>query len=174
VGAAAPEEYALFHQQDGAAALDLTGNPAMQMRRHAGNAARKNFPAFSDKLLQHIRVFVIDRFDRDIDSPPWHGAIGASKCGTALGSFGLHGRLLRFPMERMPLQEWVIFFFLEAIGRARAFFVSRGHVAGRRLAERFRLGAFQSHNFLCHVFATPWTRLVQRLLLPQPRRLLPR
>ena len=67
-----------------------------------------------------------------------------------LGVLGCTGSLLRFPMESMPLQEWIVFLFLEPIGRAGAFLVSRGHVTRRRLAERFRLGAFQSNNFLSH------------------------
>jgi hypothetical protein len=53
-------------------------------------------------------------------------------------------------MESMPLQERIVFLFLEPIGRARTFLVSRGHVTRRRLAERFRLGAFESNNFLRH------------------------
>jgi hypothetical protein len=69
-----------------------------------------------------------------------------------LGVLGCTGGLLRFPMESMPLQEWIVFLLLEPIGRARAFLVSRGHVTRRRLAERFRLGAFQSNNFLRHFF----------------------
>lgn len=91
-----------------------------------------------------------------------------------LGVLGCTGGLLRFPMESMPLQEWIVFLFLEPIGRARAFLVSRGHVTRRRLAERFRLGAFQSNNFLRHFFAIPLPRPAQRLLLPRPRRLPPR
>lgn len=67
-----------------------------------------------------------------------------------LGVLGCTGSLLCFPMETMPLQEWIVFLFLEAIGRARAFLVSRGHVTRRRLVERFRLSTFQSNNFLCH------------------------
>jgi hypothetical protein len=122
----------------------------MQMRRHTGDTARKNLAAFGDKFFQHIRVLIIDRFDRDVDSPSRHGAIRPAKGGTTLGSFGLHGWLLRFPMESMPFQEWIVFLFLEAIGRARAFLVSRGHVTRRRLMECFRLGAFQNNNFLRH------------------------
>lgn len=80
----------LFHEEDRAAALDLAGDPAMQMRWHAGDAAWKNLAALGDKFFQHIRIFVIDRFDRDVDSATWHGAIRASKCGTTLGSFRLH------------------------------------------------------------------------------------
>ncbi len=62
----------------------------MQMRGHAGDAARENLAAFGDEFFQHIGVFVIDRFDRDVDPPSRHGAIRASECGTALGSFWLH------------------------------------------------------------------------------------
>jgi hypothetical protein len=50
----------------------------------------------------------------------------------------------------MPFKERIIFLFLQAIGRARAFLVSGGHVARRRSAKRFRLDAFQSHDFLRH------------------------
>lgn len=124
----------------------------MQMRRHAGDAARENLAAFSDKFFQHIRIFIIDRFDGDVDSSSRHGAIRPAKCGTTLGSFGLHSSLLRFPMESMPLEKRIVFLFLEPIGRAGAFLVSRGHVTRRRLVERFRLGAFQSNNFLRHFF----------------------
>lgn len=87
---------ALFHQQHRAAALDLAGDPAMQMRRHASNPARENFTAFGDKLFQHIRVFVIDRFDGNVDTPARHGAIRAAKCGTTFGSLGLHRRFISF------------------------------------------------------------------------------
>src|SRR4029453_1084253 len=69
----------------------------MQMRRHAGDAARENLAAFGDKFFQHIRIFVIDLFDRDVDSPSWHRAIRPSKCGTTLGSFGLHRWFPLFP-----------------------------------------------------------------------------
>jgi hypothetical protein len=62
----------------------------MQMRRHAGNAARVDLAALGDIFFQHIRIFVIDRFNRDVDSPSRHGAIRPSKCGTTLWSFGLH------------------------------------------------------------------------------------
>src|SRR5438034_5838514 len=89
-----------------------------------------------------------------------------------LGVLGCIGSLLRFAMERMPLQEWIVLLFLEPIGRTRAFLVSRSHVARSRLAESFRFGAFPSHNFLRH-FVTPSPRLAQRLLLPRARRLPP-
>jgi hypothetical protein len=68
----------------------------MQMRGHAGDPARENFTAFGDKFFQHIRVFVIDRFDGDVDSPARHGAIRAAKCGTTFGSLGLHQQFISF------------------------------------------------------------------------------
>jgi hypothetical protein len=91
-----------------------------------------------------------------------------------LGVLGCTGSLLRLAMESMALQERIVFLFLEPIGRARAFLVSRGHVTRRRLAERFSLGAFQSNNLLRHFFVIPLPRPAQRLLLPRPRRLPPR
>ncbi len=71
----------------------------MQMRRHASDATRKNFAAFSDKFFQHIRVFVIDRFDGDVDPPARHGAIRAAKRGTTFGSLGLHPQFISFRDE---------------------------------------------------------------------------
>ena len=62
----------------------------MKMRRHAGDATGKNFAALGHEFFQKIGVFVIDRFDGDVDPAPGHGAIGAAKCGTALGGLGLH------------------------------------------------------------------------------------
>jgi len=62
----------------------------MQMRRHAGNAAWKYFAAFGDEFFQKVGVFVIDRFDRDIDPAARHRAVGAAKSGTAFGGFRLH------------------------------------------------------------------------------------
>src|SRR5207247_3933305 len=67
-----------------------------------------------------------------------------------LGVLGCISSLFRFAMESMPLQEWIVFLFLEPIRRARTFFVSRGHVTRRRHAERLGLGAFQGNNFLRH------------------------
>src|SRR5215467_2830898 len=54
-------------------------------------------------------------------------------------------------MKRMPAQEGIVLFLLQPIWRARAFLVSRAHVTRHRFAERLRLGAFESNNFLCHI-----------------------
>jgi len=62
----------------------------MQVRRHAGDAAGENFAALGHEFLQEIGIFVIDRLDRDIDPAARHGAIGAAKCRSAFGGFGLH------------------------------------------------------------------------------------
>src|SRR5437867_4416824 len=69
----------------------------MQMRGHPRDAARENFATFGNKFFQHIRVFVIDRFEGDVDSPSRHGAVRTSECGTTLGSFGLHRSFTWFP-----------------------------------------------------------------------------
>jgi hypothetical protein len=53
-------------------------------------------------------------------------------------------------MKRVPLQERIVFFLFEPIGRARTFLVPRSHVARERGASRFRFGAFQRDNFLSH------------------------
>src|SRR5437899_11620710 len=47
-------------------------------------------------------------------------------------------------------QQRIVFLFLEPVRRARTFFVPLGHVARNRFAERFRFGAFEGDNFLCH------------------------
>ena len=60
------------------------------MGRHAGDAAGENFAALGHEFFQEVGIFVIDRFDRNIDPAPGHGPVGAAKCGTAFGGFGLH------------------------------------------------------------------------------------
>src|SRR6266567_313753 len=94
------------------------------MRRHTGDAAGENLAALGHEFFQEIGVFVIDRFDRDVDPAPGHGAIGAAKSGTAFGGLGLHRQLLGFAMKRVLSQN--------------------------RFAERFRFGAFEGDDFLCH------------------------
>jgi hypothetical protein len=84
----------------------------MQMRGHAGHAARKNLAAFGYEFSQEIGILVIDRFDRDIDAAPWHRPIGAAKCGAAFGRFGLHAGLFRFAMQRVFTKKWVVFLLL--------------------------------------------------------------
>ena len=138
----------LFHQQRRTAALDFARDLAMQMRRHTRHAARQNLAALGDEFFQEIGVLVIDRFDGDVDPAPRHGAIGAAKSGTAFGGLGFH--LFRFAVQGVPLQEWIVFFLFKTVRRARAFLVPRAHVARDRFAERFRLGAFESDNFLRH------------------------
>ena len=79
-----------LHQQHGAAAFDLAGDFTVEVGRHAGDTAGENFAALGHEFFQEIGIFVIDRFDRDVDPAPGHGAIGAAKCGTAFGGLGLH------------------------------------------------------------------------------------
>ncbi len=130
-------------------ALDFAGDFAVHMRRHSGHAARQNLSAFGHEFFQQIRIFVIDRFRRDVDATSRHDAIGAAKRGAALGSFGLHD-LPGLAVECVPLEERIIFFLLQPIRRAQTFFVARGHVARDRRAGSLRLCAFQSDYFLRH------------------------
>src|SRR6266850_4816511 len=80
----------LLHQQGRAATLDFARYPAVEMGRHPGHAPRENLAALAHEFFQKIGVFVIDRLDGDIDPSPRHGAIGATKSGTALGGLWLH------------------------------------------------------------------------------------
>jgi hypothetical protein len=114
----------------------------VHVRGHAGHAARQNLAALSDEFSQEIGIFVIDRFQGDVNPAARHGAIGAAERGTAFGSFWLHLKLSCLAVERVPPQKWIVFFLFQTIGRARAFFVPRGRVARNRLAERLGLGAF--------------------------------
>src|SRR5262245_48282760 len=124
----------------------------MEMGRHAGDAAGKNFAALGHEFFQEIGICVIDRFDGDVDSAPGHGAIGAAECGTAFGGFGLHEeKLFSFAMKRVLPQVWIVFLFLETVRGARAFLVPRGHITRDRFAQRFRFGALKGDNFLRHV-----------------------
>jgi hypothetical protein len=72
------------------------------MRWHSSDAAWKNFAALGDKFFEEIRILVVDRFNGDVDPAARHGTVGAAESGTALGGFGLHGKLLRFAMNRVP------------------------------------------------------------------------
>ena len=65
---------ALFHHEHRSAPLDFARDPAMQMRRHAGDAAWKNLAAFCNEFFQEIWIFVIDCLNRNIDSATRHGA----------------------------------------------------------------------------------------------------
>src|SRR5213083_112562 len=122
----------------------------MHVCRHPGYATRKNFATFSDEFFQEIGILVIDCFESNIDPAPRHWTIGATERGTAFWRFWLHQRLLGLAVQRVSPQKRIVFLFLEPIWRARALFISRGHVARRRFAEGFRFGAFQSDNFLRH------------------------
>src|SRR5688500_316781 len=53
-------------------------------------------------------------------------------------------------MKGVPLQERIVFLFLEPVRRARTLLVPGAHVTRDRLAERFRFGAFESDDFLRH------------------------
>jgi len=140
----------LLHQQHRTAAFDFACDPAVHVRRHTGNAPGQNLPALGDKFLQQIGILVVDRFGGDIDAAPGHRAIGPAESRTAFGGLRLHGCLPRFAVKGMPPQERIVFLFFEPIGCARAFLITRAHVARDRLAERFGFRAFESDNLLRH------------------------
>jgi len=112
----------LLHQQHRAAALDLACDFAMQMRRHTGDAAWKNFAALCDEFLQEIGIFVIDCLNRNIDSATRHGAIRAAKGGTAFGSFRTYHLVSRCNVCR--LKNGLYFFFSSRLG-VRGLFLLR-------------------------------------------------
>jgi hypothetical protein len=80
----------LLHQQHGAAAFDFARDLAMHVRRHTGHASRQDFATLGHELFQQIRIFVIDRFARNINAAPRHSAISTTESGAAFGSLGLH------------------------------------------------------------------------------------
>lgn len=81
----------LLHQEHRTRALDFAGDLAVDMSWHAGYAARNDLPGFRHKAFEEIRVFVIDRFHRKVDSAAGHRAVSAPKVGSALRCFWLHG-----------------------------------------------------------------------------------
>lgn len=87
----------LLHKQNRTGTLDFACNFAMQVCWDACNTARKDFPAFGDKLFQEFRVFVIDGFDCDIDPATRHGAVSAAKILATFCSFWLHEFKLNSP-----------------------------------------------------------------------------
>jgi hypothetical protein len=94
----------------------------MQMRGHAGNAARKNFAAFCDKFFKEIGIFVVDGLNGNVDSPARHGTIGAAKGGTAFGGFRTHHFVSRCNVCR--LRNGLYFFFSSRFG-VRGLFLFR-------------------------------------------------
>ena len=67
------------------------------------------------------------------------GVLGSMESGSA-----------GFPMERVTLQERVVFFLFQPVRRVGTFFIARGGVARWWFAFGFCLGAFQRDNFLWH------------------------
>src|SRR5207244_6861470 len=132
------------------------------MGRHAGDAAGKNLAALGHEFFQQIGVFVIDRFDRDVE-PAWrHGEIGAAKCGSAFSGLGLHRKLFGFAMKRVLTQKRIVFLFFEPVRRLLAFLVPLGHITRNRFAKRLRFGAFEGDNFLGHKV---YSRILSELFL---------
>jgi hypothetical protein len=131
----------------------------MHVRGHTGNSTRQNLAALRDEFFQKIRILVIDCLHGDIDPAPWHGPIGAAKCGTAFWSFRLHADYFTgldydsvpgLPVQSAPAQKWIVFFLFEPVWSARTFLVARRHITRRRLPKRFSFGAFKGNDFLRH------------------------
>ena len=140
----------LLHQKARPAALDFAGDFSMQVRRHAGDAARKNLAAFGHEFLQEIGILIIDCFNGDVDATTRHRAIGTAEGGTAFGCFRLHGGLLGLAMERVLPQEPIVFFLFQTIWRLRTFLVSLAHVTRNGLPKGLGFGAFERNDFLRH------------------------
>ena len=123
---------------------------------HSRDSAGNDFPGFGDKTTQKVGIFIIDRFEGDIDATAWHRAVGPAEVGAALWSFRLHGlrkiKLFDFAVQGVPAQERVVFFLFEASGSVRALFVACADVAGSRFAFGRCFCAFQNNNFSCHGF----------------------
>src|SRR2546430_11590815 len=101
-----------FHQEHRATALDFASDFTMEVRRHTGDAAGKNLAALGHEFFQEIGIFVIDSFNRDVDTAPGHGAIGTAKSGTAVGGRGVLWELPSFAIERVRSQKRSVILFL--------------------------------------------------------------
>ena len=141
----------LLHQERGARTLDFAGDLAVETGGHAGDPAGKDFSALRDEALEEVGVFVIDRFEVEVHAAARHRAVGFAEIGPAVRSFRLHGVLFDFAVERVALEEGVVFLLLQAVRRLRALFVACGDVPRSGFPLGFRLGAFESDVFLCHV-----------------------
>jgi hypothetical protein len=121
----------------------------MQMCRHAGDAARKNFAAFSDKFFEQVWILVVDRFCGNIDPSTWHHPVGPSEIRSAFGVFRFHC-LLDLPMKGASAQKRIVLFLLQSARCIQAFFVARADVTGNRFTFRLRLRALKSDDFPRH------------------------
>src|SRR4051794_28657951 len=91
----------------------------MEMRRHAGHAARENFAALGDELLEQVWILEVDGLERGVNAPTGHRTVVAAEIGAALRSLGLHGwkapGLLGFAVQRVALEVRVVFLFFEPV-----------------------------------------------------------
>ncbi len=85
----------------------------------------KILPLSVTNFFQEIGIFVIDRFQGDVDPAARHGAIGAAERRTAFGSFGLHLKLSRLAVERVPLRKNGLYFFFSRRLGVRGLFLFR-------------------------------------------------
>jgi hypothetical protein len=122
----------------------------MQMRRHPGHAARKDLATLGDKFFEEIGIFVIDRFQGNVDPAARHGAIRATKSGTAFGCLGLHDGLFGFAMQGMLAQKRIVFLLFEAVWGLRTLLIPGAHVTRDRFAESLGFSAFERDDFLGH------------------------
>jgi hypothetical protein len=121
----------------------------MKMRRHSGDAAWQNFAAFSDKLLEQVRILVVDGFCGDIDPSTGHDPVGPPEIRSAFGVFRFH-YLLHLPMKGASAQKRIVLFLLQPARCIQAFFVARADVTGNRFTFRLRFRALKSDDFPRH------------------------
>jgi len=140
----------LLHEQYRTCTLDLIGNLAVQVGRHAGDATRNDFSALGHEAPEQIRVFVINGFKSKVDASAWHRLVCLAEIRAALWCFWLHGRLFDFAVQCVTAKKWIVLLLLKAPGCAEAFFVACCDVAGWGGAFGARFRAFKCDDVSCH------------------------
>ena len=118
---------------DRAGLLDRTGDPAMKLGGHSGDAAWKNLARFSRELREKIRIGVDDFRSWNVMPATRHLPVGLAEVDAALDCFWLrHENLAKFAVKGAFLKEVIKFHFFKTAWSAQALFVARGDVTGRR------------------------------------------
>lgn len=152
--------FRLFHQENSAGALDLTGDFAVKVSCQSSETARKNLATLGSEFLEEVRILEVNSIDGDVETTTRHHAVGAAEIGAALWCLGnTHGsislRVLRnglfgLAVEGVSAKIRVVLLLLKTAWGIEAFLVAGRCVAGYRLSFGNRFGAFNGNDVAWH------------------------
>ena len=120
------------------------------MRRHPCDASWYDLAAFRNKFPEQVRILIVDRLSRNIDSAPGHCAICAPESRAAFCVFWLHNESTNFPMKRPTAQKRVVLLLFEPVRRVGALLVAGRNVSRSGLSFSLGLRAFENYFVARH------------------------